>query len=186
MTFNPETGYYNHLVFGKAYVMLKDGTTPLSKEQVWGIQELITQAKTLYHRGHQHFSEEAHQEVLTWAAQYQAGTWAPHSIYEPRHPHKPVLYRLESGMSDQATCHHGCTHAHHNGHHRCCHNDNDNDELLRVDAWDTVAWDKEQHDFEKARNPDHRHHVIVNSRSPSSHDGTPAHRTKIPEGRREK
>jgi hypothetical protein len=155
LTFNPETGYYNHLVFGKAYVLLNDGKTPLSKEQVWGLEELITEAKTLYHRNGMHISEEAHRELLTWAAQYQAGTWAPHSLYEPRHAHRPVLYRFESGMSDQATCHHGCAHVHHDGHHTCCHNDG-------KDIWEAAAWDQQMIDYEEVRDPDH-HHIVTTS-----------------------
>jgi len=180
LTFNPETGYYNHLVFGKAYVLLNDGTTPLSKEQVWGIQELISQAKNLYHRDGKHISEEAHQELLIWTAQYQAGTWAPHSIYEPRHLHRPVYYRFESGMSDQATCHHGCTHVHHNGHHKCCHNNHDDDDDdvddPNDDVWDTAAWDKERIDFEEARDPDNHHIVTIGSDHRSdSQRRTPEH-----------
>jgi hypothetical protein len=129
-TFNPETGYYNHLVRGKAYVLLNDGTTPLSKRQVWGIQELIREAKDLYHQGGQHISKQAHMELLTWCAQYTQGTWTPHSIYEERHSHRDrIFYRDDSGMSDQATCHHGCTHYHHGGDHECCHNN----ELIGTD-----------------------------------------------------
>jgi hypothetical protein len=117
LTFNPETGYYNHLVQGKAYVLLNDGTSPLSKRQVWGIQELIHEAKYLYHQDGGRMSDEAHLELLTWCAQYQKGTWAPHRIYEPRHHprhHRCNYRRKDSGSSDQATCHHGSTHhAHH-------------------------------------------------------------------------
>jgi hypothetical protein len=174
LTFNPDTGYYNHLVFGKAYVLLNDGKTPLSKEQVWGLQELITQAKTLYHRDGKHISEAAHQELLKWTAQYQAGTWAPHSIYEPRHPHRPVYYRFESGMSDQATCHHGCAHAHHDGHHKCCHHNEDTD-----DIWDTAAWDEAKIEYEEARNPDN-HHIVTTSSSDRSRNHTPARHERNP------
>jgi hypothetical protein len=124
LTFNPETGYYNHLVRGKAYVLLNDGTTPLSKRQVWGIQELIHEAKDLYHQDGGRMSDEAHLELLTWCTQYQQGTWAPHGIYEPRHhPQRRSCChyrRHDSGSSDQATCHHGVTHIHHHGHHDCC------------------------------------------------------------------
>jgi hypothetical protein len=165
LTFNPETGYYNHLVFGKAYVLLNDGTTSLSKEQVWGLQELITEAKTLYHRNGVHISEEAHQELLTRAAQYQAGTWVPHSIYEPRHDHRPVYYRFASGMSDQATCHHGGTHVHHDGHHNCCHNDGE-------DIWEAVAWDQQKIDCGEVHDPDH-HHIVTKSTGQTDHS-TPA------------
>lgn len=180
LTFDPETGYYNHLVLGKAYVILNDGVTPLSKEQIWGLQELIAQAKTLYHKDHKHISDEAHQELLTMVAQYQAGTWAPPSIYEPRHSYKPVLYRFESGVSDQATCHHGCTHVHHDGHHKCCHNDNDDDNDRhggKLDAWDTVAWEEEGEDSLEAREPDN-HHIVV-ARQDTSRNARPLRQSRI-------
>jgi hypothetical protein len=141
LSFNPDTGYYNHLVQGKSYVMLNDGTTPLSKHQVWGIQELIREGKDLYHQDGQHISNEAHMELLKWCSQYQQGTWTPHSIYEERQFHRNRIFsRGDSGMSDQATCHHGCTHSHHHdGHHECCHND----ELVGADL-DAVICESSQ------------------------------------------
>lgn len=121
LTFNPETGYYNHLVRGKAYVLLDDGRVPLSKRQVWGIQELIREAKDLYHKDGHSITDDAHMELQSWCTQYLQGTWAPHGIYETRKGKPHHYQRAESGMSDQATCHHGCTHVHHDGHHKCCH-----------------------------------------------------------------
>jgi hypothetical protein len=48
LLFNPETGKFNHVVYGKAYVLLNGGGTPLSKRQVWGIIELIREARKMY------------------------------------------------------------------------------------------------------------------------------------------
>ena len=127
LTFNPETGYYNNLVFGKAYVLLDNGTTPLSTHQLWGIVELIAESKNLYHKNHHRISEEANRELLKWVEQYRAKTWVPRSIYEPRCPQKPVYFRFESGLSDQATCHHGGIHAHHG--QLPCRNTNEDDIL---------------------------------------------------------
>ncbi len=100
---------------------MNDGTPTRSKRQVWGIQELSHEAKDRYHQDGGRMSDEAHLELLTWCAQYQQGTWAPHRIYEPRHHRCCHHYRRQySGRSDQATCHHGLTHIHHDGHHECC------------------------------------------------------------------
>jgi hypothetical protein len=128
LTFNPKTGYCNQYVKGKAYVLLNDGMSPLSKRQVWGIQELIHEAKDLYHQEGQPMTHEAHQELLTWCSQYQACTWGPHGIYEHRHPrHHYFHQRRGSGMSDQATYHHEMTHVHHDGHHECRHSNKEAD-----------------------------------------------------------
>jgi hypothetical protein len=110
LTFNPETGEFNHAVHSKAYVLMNDGRTPLSKRQVWGIVELIREARSMYedfkktHAANKGGSfedtetknilsyssspalQEAYKELLNWCAHYQQGTWVPHSIYEPRHP----------------------------------------------------------------------------------------------------
>ena len=144
LTFNPDTGYYNYIVRSKAYVVLNNGKKPLSKRQVWGIIEFIREAKETYHRNGGHFSLEAKQELLASACEYHQGTWAPHSIYELRHVrHHYFPKRMDSGMSDQATCHHGHTHIHHDGHHECCHGN----------AW---ADDK--------ANPIKNHHVVSYSK----------------------
>jgi hypothetical protein len=137
LTFNPDTGYYNHIVRGKTYIVMNNGMTPLSKRQVWGIQEFIREAKEVYHKDGGQYSHEAKIQLLKSAYAYLQEMWAPHSIYEIRHPRRHYFsqYRLESGMSDQATCHHGCTHAHHDGHHDCCHH---KDHLLSDDPTDAI------------------------------------------------
>jgi hypothetical protein len=124
LTFCPDTGLVKHKVMGKAYVVLKEGEIPFSKRQVWGLEEFIREALALYNRTKDKHS--AKRELLSWCYQYQQGTWYPHSIYEARHVHEiPIRpnYRRQSSsnISDQATCHHGCTHVHHKGHHDCCH-----------------------------------------------------------------
>eukprot|EP00934_Nitzschia_sp_Nitz4_P006874 Nitzschia sp. Nitz4//scaffold15_size197535//165655//166482//NITZ4_001604-RA/size197535-processed-gene-0.98-mRNA-1//-1//CDS//3329537793//6864//frame0 len=134
LTFNPDTGRCNYSVQGKAYILLNDGRSKLSKEQVWGLQELLREVHALYLRKGDGDRSEARLEMLTWTTQYQAGTWAPRCIYEERTPRRK-LGRCESGMSDQATCHHGLVHCHHHGHHDCCHQsadewDQENDPML--------------------------------------------------------
>jgi hypothetical protein len=63
LTFNPETGKFNHVVFGKAYVLLNEGHTPLSKRQVWGIVELIREARHLYKCLHDTYKAECEQFI---------------------------------------------------------------------------------------------------------------------------
>eukprot|EP00549_Striatella_unipunctata_P024661 CAMPEP_0118677744 /NCGR_PEP_ID=MMETSP0800-20121206/2805_1 /TAXON_ID=210618 ORGANISM="Striatella unipunctata, Strain CCMP2910" /NCGR_SAMPLE_ID=MMETSP0800 /ASSEMBLY_ACC=CAM_ASM_000638 /LENGTH=128 /DNA_ID=CAMNT_0006573467 /DNA_START=104 /DNA_END=490 /DNA_ORIENTATION=- len=41
LTIDPENGLGEYFVFGKTYVVRDDGRYPLSKEQVWGMTELI-------------------------------------------------------------------------------------------------------------------------------------------------
>lgn len=175
LSFNPETGYYNHLVFGKAYILVDEGETALSMQQVWGLVELITEAKNLYHQDHHHISGKAHRELAKWTDRYRAQTWVPRSIYEPRKIAKPVYYRFESGMSDQATCHHGGVHVHHDGHHECCHTDEE-------DIWDISAWKAERaHKFSMEYGPEqHDHHIVTTPSRSSCHN--PAHhdRTQKP------
>ena len=147
LTFEPNTGYYGHIVKDRAYVILNDGSTELSRRQVWGIQEFIRETKDYYHRDGHHYSHEAKMKLLGWAHDYVQGIWGPHSIYEPRHhaqsfhhnssksvenddrhnshPRRSTsdeknFTKLDSGLTDQATCHHGATHGHHDGHHKCC------------------------------------------------------------------
>mmetsp|Transcript_27925 Transcript_27925/g.49551 ORF Transcript_27925/g.49551 Transcript_27925/m.49551 type:complete len:281 (-) Transcript_27925:184-1026(-) len=160
LLFNPETGKFNYVVNGKAYVLLNDGRDALSKRQVWGIVEMIREAKTLYEEMEERYHasdggskiavdhssspalQHAYKELLKWCSHYKQGTWAPHSIYEPRHPHHhhhhdkredpPAVVkegcgcnyynRQESGISDAATCHHGVCHKHHDvcSHHLKC------------------------------------------------------------------
>ena len=137
MTFNPDTGHVRFRVHGKAYLVWEDGTRPLSKRQVWGIHELIKEGREKYHdvwdsSGPSDYTNlrKAKLEFIGWCTQYEAGTWSPHAIYEPRHPHhhhhhhnqihhydKSRYNRGASGASDQATCHHGENHLHTD----CCH-----------------------------------------------------------------
>jgi hypothetical protein len=162
LTFNPDTGYYNHIVRGKAFILLNDGASPLSKRQVWGMQEFIREAKEAYvstddsNGTTRYYSHEAKMKLLTSAYEYSQGTWVPHSIYETRHIAQNHCYqRSESGMSDQATCHHGFIHAHHDGHHKCCHGQ----ELLSDDATDQI---KNSHHVISV-SKDHHHPKVVHN-----------------------
>jgi hypothetical protein len=48
LLFNPEANKFNYVVHSKAYVLLNDGRSPLSKQQVWEIVELIREVKCIY------------------------------------------------------------------------------------------------------------------------------------------
>lgn len=102
LTFNPDTGRYKHMIYGKAYVVWEDGDLPLSKRQVWGIHELIKEARKLYNHPescsgridgdmaiqNDHLEATLHykarRQLMKWCSEYQVGTWHPHWFYEPR------------------------------------------------------------------------------------------------------
>jgi hypothetical protein len=48
LTVDPENGLAKYIVKGKAYVVQDDGTYPLSKGQVWGLQEFVNCANDIY------------------------------------------------------------------------------------------------------------------------------------------
>jgi hypothetical protein len=95
LTFNPETGKCHHLVCSKAYVLLNDGRSPLSRHRLASIVQLIRQAgKELYrrrrldlgderHHQHHHHNEtsslckqdlqDAYDELLQRCSQYRQG-----------------------------------------------------------------------------------------------------------------
>jgi hypothetical protein len=121
-TFDPETGHTRWKIHGQAFIVWEDGTKPLSKRQVWGMHELIKEGRALYSSVKSHDPNDythlrkAKLEIIGWCAQYEAGTWSPHAIYEPRHlrhqhhnaaHQQHQLERGFSGVSDQATYHHG-------------------------------------------------------------------------------
>jgi hypothetical protein len=82
LSFNPSNGLYDHIVRGKAYVLLDEGESPISKKQVWYIQMLIQEARSLYHGNDQITAAEAHKELTDWCTQYQQKSWAPRGNYE--------------------------------------------------------------------------------------------------------
>lgn len=118
LTFNPSKGSFDHIVRGKAYILQDNGKVPLSEERVWSLQDLIQEANLLYHKNGSTYSAVSYNTLLSWCSKYQNERWFPKRTCGRRRPRK--LDRGESGASDQATCHHGCVHIHHDGHHDCC------------------------------------------------------------------
>jgi hypothetical protein len=81
LTFDPNTGLYNHLIRGKAYVTLDDGRTKLSRRTLWAIQELIAESKGSYHQYGADFSREGQMGLLRACVQFKKGKWVPRSVY---------------------------------------------------------------------------------------------------------
>jgi hypothetical protein len=84
LTMDPDTGFARHQIQGKAYVIVDDGNAPLSRHQVWGIQELICCAKPIYHHFDRDFKQRGKEELLQSCLEYRTGDWGPRFIYYPR------------------------------------------------------------------------------------------------------
>jgi len=81
LSFDPNTGLYNHLVHGKAYVVVDSGSSKLSKRAIWTLQELISEHKGAYHEYGADFSREGQMKLLKACVQFKKGKWIPSSIY---------------------------------------------------------------------------------------------------------
>lgn len=88
LTFDPRTGFPEYVILGKAYVVMDCGDFPLSNHQVWGIQDLISEARDLYYCDPEHLNR-GRRQLLRWCLAYREQEWGPMTIYEPR---------LESGV----------------------------------------------------------------------------------------
>jgi hypothetical protein len=83
LTFDPRTGFCEFRILGKAYVIVDSGDFPLSNHQVWGLQDLISEARDVYHCDPEHM-QRGHQELLRFARDYRNQNYGPLTIYEPR------------------------------------------------------------------------------------------------------
>jgi len=83
LTLNPKTGSPKYQIKGVAYVVLDDGTSPLSLHQVWGIQELINYARDVY-KSDSDDKARGKRELLKSCRMYRQQCWGPLSIYKPR------------------------------------------------------------------------------------------------------
>ena len=103
LTFDPRTGFPEYKILGPAYVVIDSGDYPVSSHQVWGIQDLISEARDLYycdpdhlHRGRRH--------LLRWCIAYRHQEWGPMTIYEPRlEPETLGIPSVESRDVEQET-----------------------------------------------------------------------------------
>jgi hypothetical protein len=74
------TGFAKHHIRGVAYVVMNDGLAPLSRNQVWGIVELINDASSYYQRD-QVLGKE---ELIKLINLYRKRFYGPLSIYKSR------------------------------------------------------------------------------------------------------
>ncbi|KAL3916717.1 MAG: hypothetical protein SGILL_005051 [Bacillariaceae sp.] len=81
LTFDPNSGLYNHLIRGKAYIVVDDGRARLSKHTLWQLQELIAESKIKYHKYGADFSREGQIELLKACVQFKKGKFIPKSVY---------------------------------------------------------------------------------------------------------
>ena len=91
LTINPNTGFPKYNIQGIAYALYKNGEYPLSKEQVWGVQELACEVRDMYflhdqrHPGGKCRRNCCRKDIARWCHQFEDRKWGPPSVYEPRH-----------------------------------------------------------------------------------------------------
>lgn len=103
LTFDPRTGFPEFKIMGKAYVVVDSGDYPLSSHQVWGIQDLISEARDLYYCDPDHL-HRGRRQLLRWCIAYRHQEWGPMTIYEPRVELETFgLSTVESGDVEQET-----------------------------------------------------------------------------------
>jgi hypothetical protein len=83
LTFDPRTGFPEYNILGEAFVVMDSGDYQLSSHQVWGIQDLISEARDLYYCDPEH-SQRGQRQLLRWCLAYREQEWGPLTIYEPR------------------------------------------------------------------------------------------------------
>jgi hypothetical protein len=83
LTFDPRTGFPEYRILGKAYIVVDSGDYPLSNHQVWGLQELISEARDFYYCDPDH-QERGRRNLLKWCLEYREKEYGPLTIYEPR------------------------------------------------------------------------------------------------------
>ena len=117
LTLDPRIGVPEVAILGKAYVVIDQGSYPVSRGQVWGIQEIANDASEVY-RASISASKTSNEssppiykgirDIVRWSKQYREGKWGPSFAYKPRKP-KPDWDDLDwdggldgnwSGLSD--------------------------------------------------------------------------------------
>ena len=89
LTSQLDTGLCEAVITGKVYIVCDEGRYPLSKFQVWGIQEMINCAMDIYDMDPANMVE-GEETVRQWAKDYRTQTWEPMSgsagrpIYAPK------------------------------------------------------------------------------------------------------
>jgi hypothetical protein len=83
LVFDPCSGFCDYRILGKAYVVVDGGDYPLSNHQVWGLQELISEARDIYHCDPEH-NQRGYHELLRFVREYRHQNYGPLTIYTPR------------------------------------------------------------------------------------------------------
>lgn len=83
LTFDPRTGFCDYRILGKAYVVVAGGAYPLSNHQVWGLQDLISEARDIYRCDPDH-KERGKKELKRFAKDYRHQNYGPLTIYKAR------------------------------------------------------------------------------------------------------
>lgn len=83
LTFDPLTGLCKHKILGKAYVVVDSGNYPLSNHQVFGLVELVSSVRDVYHCDPEH-SQRGIEKLLRQCQDYRSRNYGPLTIYEPR------------------------------------------------------------------------------------------------------
>ena len=83
LTFDPRTGFPDYIIVGEAFCVVDSGDYPLSSHQVWGIQDLISEARDLYYCDPEHL-QRGRRQLVRWCFEYRNQDWGPLTIYKPR------------------------------------------------------------------------------------------------------
>jgi hypothetical protein len=85
LTFDPRIGAPEYSITGKAYVIVNKGKYELSRRQVWGIQEIASDAIAAYQGG---IEEQCRglRDIVRWSKQYREQKWGPPIAYKERKP----------------------------------------------------------------------------------------------------
>ena len=98
LTLDPRVGIPEVAILGKAYVVLNHGSYPVSRGQVWGIQEIANDASEVYRASMSAMKNKISpstqpphtyrgvRDIVRWSKQYREGKWGPSFAYKPRQP----------------------------------------------------------------------------------------------------
>jgi len=78
LTTDPDNGFPEYTICGKAYVVRDDGRAPLSKGQVWAIQEMVNCVMDRYDMDPANMVK-GKRTLERWSSEYKMKTWMPPS-----------------------------------------------------------------------------------------------------------
>jgi hypothetical protein len=95
LTIDPLSGLPEWTVTGKAYVVLNDGMAPLSRGQVWGVQEMVNCLMDIYDCDPENI-RRGRATLKRWADRYRKKTWVP-----PSGLGGMDIYSMRAGATDE-------------------------------------------------------------------------------------